>query len=116
MVIPSEIIHVMHAQTLRTYLGEQCSKIVIIDPQEIWFEGTLQGAVILLAEKKISPNDIFQGVGIKHVKGFDFLAQDPEELFLSIQGVKGDVVAGKWTKALLKPKELDLINLSLIHI
>lgn len=116
MVIPSEIIHVMHAQTLRTYLGEQCSKIVIIDPQEIWFEGTLQGAVILLAEKKISPNDISQGVGIKHVKGFDFLAQDPEELFLSIQGVKGDVVAGKWTKALLKPKELDLINRIQSHI
>jgi hypothetical protein len=46
MVVPSEIVHVMHAQSLRTYLGEQCRRIVIVDPQEIWFEGTLQGAVL----------------------------------------------------------------------
>ena len=35
MVIPSEISHVMHAQSLRSYLGHICSKIVIIDPKEI---------------------------------------------------------------------------------
>lgn len=52
MVIPSEIIHVMHAQSLRSYMGQICSKIVIIDPKEIWFEDTLQGAVIIMAEKK----------------------------------------------------------------
>jgi hypothetical protein len=40
MVIPSEIINVMHAQSLRTFLGEHCSKIVIIDPKEIWFSET----------------------------------------------------------------------------
>jgi hypothetical protein len=31
----------MHAQSLRSYAV--CSKIVIIDPKEIWFEDTLQG-------------------------------------------------------------------------
>jgi len=50
MVVPSEIIHVMHAQSLRTYLGEQAKRLIVIDPEEIWFEGTLQGAVLLLAE------------------------------------------------------------------
>lgn len=110
MVIPSEIIHVMHAQSLRTYLGEQCSKIVIIDPQEIWFEDTLQGAVILLAEKKEDLNEISQGVGITHVKGFEFLKQDPEELFNSTVGINGETVSGKWTRALLEPQELELIN------
>lgn len=110
MVIPSEIIHVMHAQSLRTYLGEQCSKLVIIDPQEIWFEETLQGAVILLAEKKKNQNEISQGVGITHVKGFEFLKQNPEELFNSTLGINGETVSGKWTKALLEPQELELIN------
>jgi adenine-specific DNA methylase len=43
MVIPSEIIHVMHAQSLRSYAGQVCSKIVIIDPKEIWFEDTCRG-------------------------------------------------------------------------
>ena len=52
MVVPAEIIHVMHARSLRTYLGQAARRIVIVDPEEIWFSGTLQGAVLLLAEKK----------------------------------------------------------------
>ena len=81
MVIPSEIIHVLHAQSLRTFLGEHCRKVVLIDPQEIWFEGTLQGAVIILAEKKIKQSDVTEGVGIKHVKGLEFMDISPCTLF-----------------------------------
>lgn len=110
MVIPSEIIHVMHAQSLRTFLGEQCSKLVVIDPQEIWFENTLQGAVILLAQKKAEITDHSYGVGIKHVKGFEFLNINPEILFDETIGINGQTVAGKWTKAILSPTELDLIT------
>ena len=81
MVVPSEIVHVMHAQSLRTYLGEQCRRIVIVDPREIWFEGTLQGAVLLMAEKKTSPDVHGEGLGIHRVAGRDFLRQDPEAVF-----------------------------------
>ena len=35
MVVTAEIVHVMHAQSLRTHLGQQCRRIVIVDPQEI---------------------------------------------------------------------------------
>ena len=52
MVVPAEIIHVTHAQSLRSYLGRECRRLVIIDPEELWFSETLQGAVILLAEKR----------------------------------------------------------------
>lgn len=52
MVVPSEVIHVTHAQSLRSYLGSECRRLVIVDPEELWFDGTLQGAVILLAEKR----------------------------------------------------------------
>ena len=71
MVVPSEIVHVMHAQSLRTYLGQHCRKIVIVDPQEIWFEGTLQGAVLLMAEKKATPKSHGEGLGIHRVRGRD---------------------------------------------
>ncbi|MAD04560.1 MAG: SAM-dependent methyltransferase [Pseudoalteromonas sp.] len=110
MVIPSEIIHVMHAQSLRTFLGEQCSKLVVIDPQEIWFENTLQGAVILLAQKKNEITDHAYGVGIKHVKGFEFLNENPETLFNDTNAINGQTVIGKWTKALLSPTELELVT------
>ena len=52
MIIPSEIIHVAHAQSIRTYLGTSCSRLLIIDPEEIWFDGTLQGAVMLFSGEK----------------------------------------------------------------
>lgn len=115
MVIPSEISHVMHAQSLRSYLGQVCSKIVIIDPKEIWFEDTLQGAVIILAEKKQDFNEISQGVGIVSVSGFEFLQNDPNILFNDTIGINGETVEGKWTKATLDIDELKLIKRVIAH-
>tara|TARA_B110000211_G_scaffold86608_1_gene101612 strand:+ start:684 stop:2309 length:1626 start_codon:yes stop_codon:yes gene_type:complete len=109
MVIPSEIIHVMHAQSLRDYLLESCSKVVIIDPQEIWFEDTLQGAVIIFAEKKISKDKKSKGLAIKHVKGFDFLTKSSETLFSRTPAVGVDSLVGKWTKAMLEKEERILL-------
>lgn len=110
MVIPSEIIHVMHAQSLRSYLGEVCRKIVIIDPQEIWFEDTLQGAVIILAEKKLDAGVHSEGVAIVSVAGTGFLDEDPNTLFDQAIGINGQTVIGKWTKALLSHEELQLLQ------
>ncbi|MDC4998402.1 N-6 DNA methylase [Acinetobacter baumannii] len=115
MVIPSEIINVMHSQSLRTFMGKICSKIVIIDPKEIWFEDTLQGAVILLAEKKKNKESSTKGVGIVSVEGLEFLETDPNEIFESIIGINGKTVDGKWTKAVLSKEELDLIEKIVSH-
>ncbi|MCP1401846.1 N-6 DNA methylase [Achromobacter insolitus] len=108
MILPAEIIHVMHAQSLRTYLGEQCSKLLIIDPEEIWFEGTLQGAIILFAEKKQNVKDHSYGLGIYKVAGKDFLKEDPEKIFENTPRINGETVEGKWTQALLTGEERTL--------
>jgi len=110
MVVPSEIVHVMHAQSLRTYLGQQCRRIVIVDPQEIWFEGTLQGAVLLMAEKKASPDVHGEGLGIHRVAGRDFLRQDPEAVFNKTRVINGKTVQGKWTRALVPPATLAILD------
>lgn len=115
MVIPSEIINVMHAQSLRSYMGEICSKIVIIDPKEIWFEDTLQGAVIIMAEKKSDISIPSEGVGIVSVKGFEFLNKCPEVLFNQTLGINGETVEGKWTKAVLDKSEISLIKKIISH-
>jgi adenine-specific DNA-methyltransferase len=101
MVVPAEIIHVTHAQSLRTYLGLECTRLVIIDPEELWFEGTLQGAVILMAEKKLKSNQHSQGLGMYPVKGREFLKLKPNEVFKTPQAINGKTVEGKWTRALL---------------
>lgn len=101
MVVPSEIIHVTHAQSLRSYLGRECRRVVLIDPEEIWFEKTLQGAVILLAEKKHSKEDKAEGLGIYPVKGREFLPLSPSAVFNAPHSINGKTVQGKWTRALL---------------
>lgn len=110
MILPSEIVHVMHAQSLRTFLGTTCSRLLIIDPEEIWFEGTLQGAVILFAEKKKTSADHSDGLGIVRVKGRDFLNEDPAALFDRTPRMNGKTVVGKWTRALLSHGERQLLD------
>lgn len=110
MVVPAEIIHVMHAGSLRAYLGAQCRRIVIVDPEELWFGDTLQGAVMLLAEKGASDGDARDGLAIVSVKGREFVGRDPDEVFTAPRCVSGKSVEGKWTRALLDRSTRDLLD------
>lgn len=101
MVVPAEIIHVTHAQSLRSYLGRECRRLVVIDPEELWFSDTLQGAVILLAEKRRGKTDKAEGLGMYPVKGREFLKLSPSAVFEQPQAINGKTVEGKWTRALL---------------
>ena len=115
MIIPSEIIHVTHARPLREYLESTCTKILIIDPKEIWFEGTLQGAVMIFAEKKTSASSVFEGIGIYQVQGLDFLNNDPDELFINTNKIASETASGKWTKGLLTDEEWLLVSRATSH-
>lgn len=110
MVVPAEIIHVMHAQSLRSYLGRECRRMVLIDPKELWFDGTLQGAVLLLAEKRKDDCERAEGLGIYEVRGREFLRESPARIFAAPQSINGKTVAGKWTRALLGKETRELID------
>lgn len=109
MVLPSEIIHVLHAQSLRTQLSLECRKIVIIDPEEIWFEGTLQGAIILMLEKK-KGDEPSEGLGLIPVQGRDFLLEDPSAVFDNVKPISGSTISAKWTRAFLGTETLELLE------
>lgn len=110
MVVPSEIIHVTHAQSLRAYLGQNARRLVVVDPEELWFPGTLQGAVLLMAEKKSHASEHGEGLGIYPVRGRDFLQLDPEVVFNAPKSINGKTVQGKWTRALLAPATRSLLD------
>lgn len=110
MVVPSELLHVLHAESLRTYLTQTCSRVLIFDPQEIWFENTLQGAILLMAEKKSEPDEHFKGVSIIATRSRDFLSEDPEEYFEKAKYTNGETVKGKWMLALLTSAERDVLK------
>ena len=101
MVVPAEIIHIMHARSLRRFLSSNCQKIVIVDPEELWFPGTLQGAVLLLAQKRCGLWDQAAGIGIHPVQGRKFVDSDPEAIFNAPSSVNGTAIERKWTRALL---------------
>ena len=110
MVLPSELLHVLHAQSLRCFIGQHCKKIIIIDPEEIWFDNTLQGAVLFLAEKKHDVREHTTGLKIIQTVGNTFLDKNPSEYFKRASFVNGKTVKGKWTRALLTKKELDIFD------
>ncbi len=110
MVVPSELLHVLHAESLRAYLTRVCSRVLIFDPQELWFEDTLQGAILLLAEKKNSPDERFQGVSIIATRSKDFLSEDPEDYFEKAKYTNGETVKGKWMPALLTSAEREVLK------
>ena len=101
MIVPAEIIHIPHAQALRAYLGIECRRLVVIDPEELWFDNTLQGAMMLLAEKKHHALDKAEGLGTYSVKGRQFLTSDPSKIFSDSKAINGKTVQGKWTRAFL---------------
>jgi len=110
MVIPSEIFHIPHAQSLRRYLTEQCSKILILDPEEIWFNDTLQGTVLLIAEKKRAVSENGMGVAIIPVKSREVLNNDPEDYFRSAAYTNGVTIQGKWMPVFLSLRERALLS------
>ena len=109
MVVPAELLHVIHAQALRTYLVSKCSRIMIFDPEELWFDGVLQGAVILLTEKR-TQSQSFQGLSILPQRGTAFLARNPSECMQGGVLKNGSATNGKWTYALLTAKELEIYS------
>lgn len=109
MVIPSEIFHIPHAQSLRRYLAEQCSRILIIDPEEIWFKDTLQGTVLLMAEKKAQRSDENFGVSIIPIKSRESLGRNPEDLFRNAAYTNGATIEGKWMPIFLTSRERSLL-------
>ncbi len=110
MVVPSEILHIRHAQSLRTFLALQCSRILLVDPAELLFSDALQGVVLLLAEKKASEADKSKGIAIKPVRSPAFLNDDPATYFDNAKYLNGESIKGKWMPALLTSKERNLLK------
>ncbi|MBU1695263.1 MAG: class I SAM-dependent methyltransferase [Verrucomicrobia bacterium] len=109
MVVPSEIFHIPHAQSLRRYLAEQCARILILDPEKIWFGDTLQGTVLLLAEKKLDANEKGQGIAVIPAAPRQVLCTDPEELFQQAVYINGTTIEGKWMAVFLSAAERRLL-------
>lgn len=110
MVVPAEILHVLHAGSVRAYLARECARVLLVDPVELWFEGLLQGAMLLLAERRDAPARASGNVGVVPTLTRAFLREDPEALFRRARYVDGCRMGEKWTTALLSDRERSLVD------
>jgi adenine-specific DNA methylase len=109
MVVPAELLHVLYAQPLRQTLLQQCARVLVIDPEDLWFGDTLQGVVLLLAQKRVPADHDTAKVAITRVHGREILQRSACEYFESTDFLPGAVLGGKWMLGLLDGRERDLL-------
>jgi adenine-specific DNA methylase len=107
MVVPSELLHVIHAKPLRDFLLANCSTVLVLDPQDIWFNDTLQGIVLLFAEKAESTT--VARIAVKTVRNRSELNECAQRHFVSANYISGSVMNGKWMLSLLSRSEQTLL-------
>jgi adenine-specific DNA methylase len=110
MVVPSEILHVLHAQALRTFLTMQCSRTLVVDPDELWFNDLLQGVVLLLAEKRLPSSKSRGQVAILRTSSREFLSESPASLFRRAEFLEAEMLEGKWMRGLLTRNEREILD------
>lgn len=109
MVVPAELLHVLHAGAARQALLRGCARVLVLDLEELCFEDALQGVVLLLAEKAPSGATSPGELAIARVQNQQVLTQDPETLLQGAAWVSGADLPGKWMLALLSPRERALL-------
>ena len=110
MVVPSEILHVLHARPLRDFLLKECTRILLLDPDQVWFNDTLQGVVLLLAERRQKFGQKAAEISVVPLKGRDTLNGKATKYFAESQYLPGTAMNGKWMLALLTASERALLG------
>lgn len=126
MVIPAEILHVQYAQGLRLLLEQEMASVTLIHFRKIVFPNTLQGVVLLLAEKRgARPFQPLNRTATAQPSLFSFLPQPHADLQIVDLDSLEDLQAlelstlprhtaspdwqGNWMLALLHDDELQLL-------
>lgn len=106
MVIPSEIIHVSYAAGARDYLEREAEWIHLLDPEDLWFENTSQGTVLLFLQKRFQRQAIGSSLlAITPTSGQSFTQKSMSEIIEETNYLLTSHIAEKWTTALLTSEE-----------
>lgn len=105
MVIPAEIMTVSHASGVRKFLLEKCSKVLLIDTQELLFDDALQRTILLFAEKDVEGDSDTCKLATINKNSLDFLRDNPSVEFESADYRTLPAVPEKWMSSLLTPDE-----------
>lgn len=109
MVIPSELLHVLHARGVRNYLRSSLSEIHVVDIDEMLFDA-LQGAVLLLGTKKQRASSALGRLDITRYRDAGELPQQLRPTGRRVHDFDDASLDYKWMHALLHATELQALN------
>lgn len=109
MIIPAELLNVIHAGGLRLFLLQQCAEVLLIDPQELIFEDALQGTVLLMATKRRRDDTADCRLAIIREPDNSFLQRDPSTVFQAAPFSLKAPSPDKWMDSLLTLHEQDVL-------
>jgi adenine-specific DNA methylase len=110
MVVPAELLHVLHAQGLRDFLLRQCRRVLVLDPEGLWFGDTLQGVVLLFAEKAPAGQESPKKLAIAPLMRDDLQRKRAVWFWRRAGFIDGRELNGKWMPALLHPSERAILD------
>jgi adenine-specific DNA-methyltransferase len=106
MVIPAELVHILHAKPLRDFLTRHCTKIAVVDLEELFSSEVLQGVVLLLCTKADPAVRSIATLSFERVTGSDVLNGHAARFFDSLEFRSAALFDHKWMGALLTDEEL----------
>jgi adenine-specific DNA methylase len=110
MIVPAELLHVLHAGALRRFLLAQCATLLVLDLEAGCFAGTLQGVVLLLAERRGEGNGGPCQLAIRAIKDPRALQDGAGVPFPAADALPATMLDGKWMLGLLTPSERSLFQ------
>ncbi len=110
LVVPSELMHILYAHSVRSYLREQCTRILVLDPQQLWFEQTLQGVLLLMAEKRERDQTSDAQLAFLPLRDRVALGEPPQQAFRRADFLSASHFNGKWMLGLLSRGERALLE------
>lgn len=107
MVVPAELMHVLHANSLREYLLDHCDRVAVVHLEELFSGAVLQGVVLLLCSKKERPNSDRAEIAFPHARTEDLMNGHVASFISGMPFNSGNAITYKWMEGLLLPDELE---------
>lgn len=107
MVVPAELMHVLHANSLREYLLEECDHIAVVHLEDLFDETVLQGVVLLLCSKKEQPSKRRANIAFPRARSEDLVNGHAAAFLKTMPFASGETITYKWMEGLLTEEEAE---------
>jgi adenine-specific DNA methylase len=106
MVIPAEIMHVLHANSLIAYLLKTCDEVAVVHLEDLFSDDVLQGVVLLLCTKGRKLTRRRAKIAFPHAGTLDLVNGHAVDFLHSIRFMSADKLDYKWMEGLLTTEEV----------